>query len=155
MQQSNRSGSRRHDGDPNRKRFERNPRKPERSGRPERDGRPVRRDGPADNLGRTFRAGTVRGPERVMPGKPAEPEKTRADIQKRDPMELMRSVQNLGPGAGVWTRVNSILKSEVTPGETLSIAAGFEDRPVVMHYSPESEADVAMRIQRIRWYEKS
>lgn len=58
---------------------------------------------------------------------------------------------NLGPGAGVWTRVKSMLTYELPKLSAPSICNGFEDVQIEWIRGPKAGSE--RMIERIRWYE--
>jgi hypothetical protein len=80
---------------------------------------------------------------------------TRAQMQKMNPMELTESIKNLGPGDGVWTRVNSILTSDVFQLNTVSLVNGFQDVSISFQYATPDKSGKWSVIERLRWYERS
>ncbi len=89
------------------------------------------------------------GPRPVV--RPAPKPKTPAQIQSADASQLMKSVRNLGPGAGVWTRVNSILTSDRHDSRFFSVCNGFEG---IVLEGTDDVCPVHDRSERIRWYER-
>lgn len=117
------------------------------------------RNHPAREGYRPVQKGFQRGkPVRFRPDteKPAPEEqvmsgKTPVEMQRMSAIHLMKSIANLGPGAGVWTRVSSMLTSEVPVHPVPSICNGFAD--IDIEWTLEQPAGRERMVERIRWYE--
>ena len=106
---------------------------------------------------RDFRTGDGRDPGRNrIPGlvnaSETKQKKTIEEIQAENAGRLMKSVRNLGPGADVWTHVNSILISEQPGSYFESICNGYRDK--TLKGNPVRRAEGAGRVERLRWYER-
>lgn len=82
---------------------------------------------------------------------PIESEMTVRASQRINARELLKSIMNLGPGADVWTRVKSMLISELPKLTAPSICNGFDD--IQIEWVRGLKAGSERMVERIRWYE--
>ena len=105
---------------------------------------------------RDFRTGEERARSKRISGQAdaleAKQKKTVEEMQAENAGRLMKSVKNLGPGADVWTHVNSILTSEQPGTHFESICNGYRNK--TLKGIPVRRAEAAGRVERLRWYER-